>query len=67
MKDNLTYNLGKVGFRAYKYLPYGEVKLVMPYLVRRAHENSSVAGSAATELKMIRRELLRRLTQRRFA
>jgi proline dehydrogenase len=67
MKDNLTYNLGKLGYRAYKYVPYGPVSTCLPYLVRRANENSSVAGSARTEMNMIRRELLRRLTQRSFA
>jgi proline dehydrogenase len=65
MKDNVTYNLGKHGFRAYKYVPYGEIKMVMPYLVRRANENSSVSGSANAELRMILRELARRLSPRR--
>jgi proline dehydrogenase len=61
MKDNLTYGLGKQGFRACKLLPYGEVKKVMPYLIRRANENSSVAGGAKDELAMISKELSRRL------
>jgi proline dehydrogenase len=60
MMDNLTYNLGKHGYRAYKYVPYGEVKMVMPYLLRRATENSAIAGSAGRELKMISRELYQR-------
>lgn len=61
MSDNLTYNLGQKGFRAYKYVPYGEVGEVMPYLVRRAQENSSISGGAANELKMIGAELKRRM------
>lgn len=65
MKDHLTYNLGKNGYRAYKYVPYGEVKMVMPYLIRRANENSSIAGGANAELTMILQELSRRLTGRR--
>lgn len=61
MTDNLTYNLGQNGFRAYKYVPYGEVGEVMPYLVRRAKENSAIQGGAAKELKMISSELKRRM------
>ena len=60
MADNLSYNLGKYGYRAYKYVPYGEVKEVMPYPVRRARENSAIAGGASKELDMIKRELKRR-------
>lgn len=62
MADNLSFNLGKHGYRAYKYVPYGEIKMVMPYLIRRANENSSLAGGgAAQELSMIKNELKRRL------
>jgi proline dehydrogenase len=61
MADNLTYGLGLHGYRAYKYVPYGEIKMVMPYLIRRANENSSLAGGAARELRMIGTELKRRL------
>ena len=64
MMDNLTFNLGKHGYRAYKYVPYGEVKMVMPYLIRRANENSAIAGGAAKELRMISGELKRRLLSR---
>ncbi|GKY99177.1 hypothetical protein MPSEU_000873100 [Mayamaea pseudoterrestris] len=60
MMDHLTYNLGLLEYRAYKYLPYGPVKLVMPYLIRRANENSSIAGASTLELDMIRAELKRR-------
>ena len=61
MSDPLTFNLGKHGYRAYKYVPYGEVHEVMPYLLRRAQENSAIVGGAANELTMIRTELKRRL------
>jgi proline dehydrogenase len=64
MKDHLTYQLGQNGYRAYKYVPYGEVKMVMPYLIRRANENSSVASGAGQEMTMIRQELMRRLVGR---
>jgi proline dehydrogenase len=61
MSDNLTYNLGKSGFRAYKYVPYGKVSEVMPYLMRRAQENSAMMGNATGELAMLRSELFRRM------
>jgi hypothetical protein len=55
-----TFNLGKHGYRAYKYVPYGEVDEVMPYLLRRARENSAIVGAATEELTMIGAELKRR-------
>lgn len=61
MSDHLSFNLGRSGYRAYKYVPYGEVHEVIPYLLRRARENSSIAGGAAEELHMILSELGRRL------
>jgi len=60
MSDNLTYNLGEEGYLAYKYVPYGKVKEVMPYLIRRAQENSSVLGSATIELDLLYKEMRRR-------
>ena len=60
MSDNLTFNLGKAGYRAYKYVPYGKVKEVVPYLLRRAQENSAVLGSSKRELEMLIEELYRR-------
>jgi len=60
MSDNLTFNLAKAGFRVAKYLPYGQVKEVIPYLIRRAQENTSVTGDAGRELKMVMEELKRR-------
>ncbi len=61
MKDNLSFNLGKHGYRAYKYVPYGEVHEVMPYLLRRARENSAIVGGSAQELCLIKSELRRRI------
>lgn len=60
MSDNLTFNLAKAGYRAGKYVPYGPVRDVVPYLVRRARENSSVEGDVGRELRLIRAELKRR-------
>ena len=60
MSDNLSYVLAKNGYNVSKYLPYGPVKDVIPYLVRRAEENSSVMGQVSRELDLISRELKRR-------
>ncbi|MFY0672711.1 MAG: proline dehydrogenase family protein [Bacteroidia bacterium] len=60
MCDYLSFNLGANDFNVSKYIPYGPVKAVIPYLVRRADENSSVAGQAAKELVLINSELKRR-------
>lgn len=60
MGDNITFNLAKLGFNAAKYLPYGPVKDVIPYLIRRAQENSSVNGQMSRELKLITQEIERR-------
>lgn len=60
MSDNLTYNLGKNGFRAYKYVPYGEVKEVIAYLIRRAQENSAMMKNGSRELQLLNEELFRR-------
>ncbi|KAG7368746.1 proline dehydrogenase [Nitzschia inconspicua] len=57
MSDHLSYNLGKHDFRVFKYVPYGEVHEVMPYLLRRARENSAIVGGATLELNMIKQEL----------
>lgn len=62
MGDFLTYNLADAGFLAAKYVPYGKVRDVFPYLVRRAEENSSVSGEVSRELKMTQLELVRRKT-----
>ncbi len=60
MSDNLSYVLSKHGFNVSKYLPYGPVRDALPYLIRRAEENTSVAGQVSRELDLIRNELLRR-------
>lgn len=62
MGDNITFNQAKLGFAATKYLPYGPVKDVIPYLIRRAQENTSVAGQTGRELALISREIKRRRT-----
>ncbi|MDY3319563.1 proline dehydrogenase family protein [Riemerella anatipestifer] len=64
MSDNITYYLGNQKYNACKYLPYGPVKDVVPYLTRRAQENTSVAGQTGRELSLIERELKRRKTER---
>jgi proline dehydrogenase len=60
MSDNLTFNLANAGYRVAKYMPYGQVHDVIPYLIRRAQENSSVTGDASRELALILQEVERR-------
>ncbi len=60
MSDNITFNLAKAGCSVSKYLPFGPIKDVIPYLMRRAQENSSVAGQTGRELGLIKKELERR-------
>jgi proline dehydrogenase len=60
MSDNISFNLSKAGYNVAKYVPYGPVEAVMPYLFRRAEENTSVAGQASREFVLIKRELVRR-------
>lgn len=60
MSDNITFNLAKAGYNAAKYLVYGPVTEVLPYLVRRAKENSSVTGDMSRELKLVHDEMKRR-------
>lgn len=60
MSDNITFNLAKNGFSVSKYLPFGPINDVVPYLMRRAQENSSVAGQTGRELSLIKKELSRR-------
>ncbi len=60
MSDHISYNLAKQGFNVLKYVPYGPVSDVMPYLIRRAEENTSVAGQTGRELSLIDQELKRR-------
>lgn len=60
MSDHISFNLSNAGYNVAKYLPYGPVKAVMPYLFRRAAENTSVKGQAGRELTLISREVARR-------
>lgn len=60
MGDNISYVLGADGYNVSKYVPYGPVADAIPYLIRRAQENSSAAGHVSRELEMIDRELKRR-------
>lgn len=61
MSDHLTFSLGDKGYKAYKYVPYGKVNEVMPYLIRRAQENSDALSGAKLELTMTKSELWRRI------
>jgi len=60
MSDNLTFNLADAGYNVSKYLPFGPVHEVIPYLMRRAQENSSISGQTGRELELIKREFARR-------
>lgn len=64
MSDNISFNLAKNGYRVAKYLPFGPVYEVMPYLIRRAEENTSVAGQTNRELDLIQKEIRRRKNRR---
>lgn len=60
MSDHISYNLAAAGYNVCKYVPYGPVETVVPYLIRRAEENTSVAGQTSRELFLIKKELHRR-------
>lgn len=60
MSDNLSFNLSDAGYNVAKYVPYGPIKAVMPYLFRRAQENTSIAGATSRELGLIMKEKQRR-------
>jgi proline dehydrogenase len=60
MSDNLSYNLSMAGYNVAKYVPYGPVKKVLPYLFRRAEENTAIAGQMGRELSLIVAEQKRR-------
>ena len=60
MSDHLSFNLAASGYNVAKYVPFGPVRDVMPYLIRRAEENTSVAGQTNRELELIKREIERR-------
>jgi proline dehydrogenase len=60
MSDHISFNLAKEGYNTAKYVPFGPVRDVMPYLIRRAEENTSVAGQTSRELNLIKEERVRR-------
>ncbi len=60
MSDNITFNLAHAGYNVAKYLPYGPISEVVPYLIRRAEENSSITGDMSREFKLIQKEIQRR-------
>ena len=60
MSDHISYNLSLAGYNVSKYVPYGPVKSVMPYLLRRAQENTSISGQMSKELRLIISEIKRR-------
>jgi len=64
MSDNITFNLAKNGCSVSKYLPFGPIEDVIPYLMRRAQENSSVSGQTGRELGLIKKEVERRKVSR---
>jgi proline dehydrogenase len=65
MSDHISFNLAHAGYNVAKYLPYGPVKHVIPYLVRRAEENTSVKGQTGRELSLISKEMNRRSQAKR--
>ncbi len=60
MSDHITFNMASLGYNIAKYIPFGPVKDVMPYLIRRAEENTSVAGQTSRELSLLKKEKERR-------
>ena len=60
MSDHISFNLANAGYNVAKYLPFGPVRSVLPYLIRRAEENTSIAGQTGRELMLITTELNRR-------
>jgi proline dehydrogenase len=60
MSDHISFNLAKEGYNVTKYLPYGPLESVIPYLFRRAEENKSIAGQSSRELQLIKKEIRRR-------
>ncbi len=60
MSDNISYNLAKSGYNVAKYVPYGPIQAVMPYLFRRAAENKSIAGQSSREFLLVKKEVARR-------
>lgn len=61
MQDQISYTLGKNGYSIYKYLPYGKIDEVMPYLLRRAQENSGILGNVSKECRLMWKEIKNRM------
>jgi proline dehydrogenase len=61
MSDNISYNLANAGYNIAKYVPYGPIESVMPYLFRRADENTSIAGQSSREFLLVKKERARRM------
>jgi proline dehydrogenase len=64
MSDHISYNLAYHKYKVAKYVPYGPVKAVIPYLTRRAQENSGMSGQMGRELSLITQELQRRKSKK---
>lgn len=64
MSDHISYNLAAAGYNVTKYLPYGPVRSTIPYLVRRAQENTAIAGQMGKEFRLIKQEMQRRKAER---
>lgn len=60
MSDHISFNLAQRGYRSAKYVPYGPVKAVIPYLMRRAQENTAIAGQSSREVELLKKEVQRR-------
>ncbi len=63
MSDHISFNLAKAGYNVIKYVPYGPVEAVIPYLLRRAEENTSISGQSSREFILIKKELKRRKSE----
>jgi proline dehydrogenase len=64
MSDHISFNLAKAGYNVIKYVPYGPVESVVPYLMRRAEENTSIAGQSSREFLLIKKEIRRRRSEK---
>ena len=60
MADHITFNLASRGYQVVKYVPYGPINKVVPYLIRRAEENTSINSQLPKEINLIKREIKRR-------
>jgi proline dehydrogenase len=65
MSDHISFNLAKTGYNVIKYVPYGPVEAVVPYLLRRAEENTSISGQSSREFTLIKKELKRRKSEKK--